>query len=177
MIEIHLIQRKCISFKLWQYSINKQQKQIFCIHEGLFLLVCQSEPFEWLQIVYQFIFQMSKGTTDSIHFDQALVKIKAISHEETVEWEALDRFLDGLVHKMSAACEQVCQQLVTVKTWNMWTTLVEVSFIVLVVFLSVFTCHVMNEVFEPIKRGLLEIIRREADFVAVHKDSCQFDPI
>lgn len=59
----------------------------------------------------------------------------------------------------------------------MRTTLIEVSVIVLVVFLSVFTCHVMDEVFEPIKRGLLEIIRREADFVAVHKDSCQFDPI
>ena len=55
--------------------------------------------------------------------------------------------------------------------------MIHVPIILIIILLRVFTCYVMHKVFEPIKRGLLEIVRGEADFVAVHKDTCQFDPI
>ena len=121
---------------------------------------------------------MSKRTTDSVHFDQALVEVKTISHKKTVEWEALDRLLDGLIHEMATAGEKVSEQLIAVKTWDMRsTTMIEESIVVLVIFLCVFTSNMMYEVFEPIEWSLLEIVRGKADFVAVHKDACKLDPV
>lgn len=108
MIKIHHIQRLSVLFKVGHDSIDKDKHHIFGVKERFFLRFWQLLTLEWFQIVTQLILKMSEGASNSIHLQEAFIKVKCISHEQTVEGEAMNWLCkQGLVHVRGSYSKQV----------------------------------------------------------------------
>ena len=59
----------------------------------------------------------------------------------------------------------------------MVSIIMEVAIVIVIVLFRIFAGNVMYKVLKSLEGDLLEIIRREADLVAVHQDTCQLDPV